>query len=163
MNLENASIHTNPSAALQGPPAVTHSALSRTARQSEPEAPNRRTILLIDDDAELRSLLRLVFTGQGYDVAEAEDGQEGLETVLSKPFDLVLVDFDLPFIHGLEVVRELRRHPKFEALPIIMMTSHGNRLYAHAVDAGCDEFLAKPLDFDRLHDLLQYFAPVNAA
>ena len=136
---------------------------SRPLRRDESllGAPLRRTILIIDDDAELRSLLTFVFTKKGYRVFEAEDGQEGLETALTRSFDLILVDFDLPFVHGLEVVRQLRQHPKFEALPIIMMTSHGNCVRESAVKAGCDQFLPKPLDFDQLYEMLEYFAPVN--
>ena len=126
-----------------------------------PTAPVQRTVLIIDDDTELRSLLAFVFSQKGYAVVEAEDGEQGLKATLTKNFDLVLVDFDLPFIHGLEVVRELRQHPKFEALPIIMMTSHGNRVREKAVKAGCDQFLPKPLDFDRLYEMLEYFAPVT--
>ena len=133
------------------------------ADASASECPNRRSVLIIEDDAELRSLLAFVFAKKGYDVVEAEDGQEGLDTALSRNFDLILIDFDLSLVHGLEIVRQLRQHAKFEALPIIMMTTHGNRVYDCAVNAGCDQFLPKPLDFDKLYEMLEYFAPVNVA
>jgi DNA-binding response OmpR family regulator len=128
-----------------------------------PASPTGPTLLVIEDDQDLRWLLALIFTEKGYQVIQAEDGEEGLKTALTTPVDLILIDFDLPFIHGLEIVRQLRQHPRFEALPIIMMTCHGKAAYDSAVNAGCDEFLPKPIDFDRLYELLDYFAPLRTA
>ena len=130
-------------------------------REAAPTKATRRNVLIIDDDADLRSLLSLVVNDKGYEVVEAEDGQSGLETARTNAFDLVLVDFDLPLIHGLEVVRQLRQHPRLEALPIIMMTSHGNRVHDSAVNAGCDQFLPKTIDFDKLYEMMEYFAPAT--
>jgi len=117
--------------------------------------------LLVEDDHDYRSLLALVLEQRGYDVRQAEDGQEGLNIAQTTPVDMVLVDFDLPILHGLEVVRQLRQQSRFGALPIVMMTSYGSRVHDSAISAGCNEFLAKPIDFLALDGILHKFAPTN--
>src|ERR1051326_6671782 len=67
-------------------------------------------VLVVEDDSSYRSLLSLILTQRGYEVREAEDGVEGLNIAQTSPVDMVLVDFDLPLLHGLEVVRRLRQH-----------------------------------------------------
>ena len=118
-----------------------------------------RTVLVIEDDNSYRSLLTLLLTQRGYQVREAEDGLEGLNILQTSPVDMALVDFDLPLLHGLEVVRRLRQQQKFRELPIVMMTSYGRRVHDSAITAGCDEFLVKPIDFHELDGVLQRFAP----
>jgi len=130
-------------------------------RRTEVDRKGPRKVLLVEDDPDYRSLLALVLEQRGYDVREAEDGQEGLNIAQTTPVDLVLVDFDLPILHGLEVVRQLRQQSRFGALPIVMMTSYGSRVYDSAINAGCNEFLAKPIDFLALDGILHKFAPTN--
>jgi CheY-like chemotaxis protein len=120
-----------------------------------------RKVLVVDDDSSYRSLLALVLGRRGYEVLEAEDGLEGLNILQTSPVDMALVDFDLPLLHGLEVVRRLRLQQKLEGLPVVMMTSHGSRVHDSAINAGCDEFLAKPIDFLKLDSLLQKFVPTS--
>jgi len=119
-------------------------------------------VLVVEDDSSYRSLLSLILTQRGYEVREAEDGIEGLNIAQTNPVDMVLVDFDLPLLRGLEVVRRLRQQHKFQALPVVMMTSHGERVRNNAINAGCNEFLAKPIDFKVLDGLLHKFAPATS-
>jgi DNA-binding response OmpR family regulator len=104
-------------------------------------------------------LLAYYFAAKGYTVLQAENGQEGIDLARSTPVDFVLVDFDLPLLNGLEVTRRLREQLKLEDLPIVMMTCHGYRVFRSALNAGCSDFLPKPLDFDRLDQMIEYFAP----
>ena len=130
-------------------------------RRTEVDRKGPRKVLLVEDDQDYRSLLALVLEQRGYDVRQAEDGQEGLHIAQTTPVDMVLVDFDLPILHGLEVVRQLRQQSRFGALPIVMMTSYGSRVHDSAISAGCNEFLAKPIDFLALDGILHKFAPTN--
>ena len=122
------------------------------------------TVLVVEDDDDslfaLKSILRL----KGYRVIEAWDGKQAVQIAETQDIDLMLLDLLLPRLHGLGVVRRLRESPKHEALPIVIMTGQPpeeNR--DSAILAGCDDFLLKPIDFDRLDVLLDYYAPLAAA
>jgi len=122
------------------------------------------TVLVVEDDDDslfaLKSILRL----KGYRVIEAWDGKQAVQVAETQDIDLMLLDLLLPRLHGLGVVRRLRESPKHEALPIVIMTGQPpeeNR--DSAILAGCDDFLLKPIDFDRLDVLLDYYAPLAAA
>ncbi len=134
------------------PPAST------TATRAKP------TVLVVEDDDDslfaLKSILRL----KGYRVIEAWDGKQAVQVAETHAVDLILLDLVLPRLHGLGVVRRLRESPKHEALPIVIMTGQPpeeNR--DSAILAGCDDFLLKPIDFDRLDMLLDYYAPLAAS
>lgn len=122
----------------------------------------RPVVLIIEDTADLRELLTHYLEVKGYEVIQAEDGQEALNLAQQTIADFILVDFDMPFVNGLEVVRQLRQRPGFEPVPVVMTTSHGYTVRDRAVKSGCDEFLPKPIDFDRLDAMLDYFAPITA-
>jgi DNA-binding response OmpR family regulator len=137
-------------------------ALDSSLPQHETSHVTPRRVLVVEDDSSYRSLLTLILTQRGYEVREAEDGVEGLNIAQTSPVDMVLVDFDLPLLHGLEVVRRLRQQQKFQSLPVVMMTSHGRRVRDNAINAGCNEFLTKPIDFKELDGLLDKFAPATS-
>jgi len=74
---------------------------------------------------------------------------------LSSRPDLVLLDLELPKLDGLSVTRELRLHPNFKVVPIVILSGHDpSRFRQEALDAGCDDYLLKPINFDHLHELL---------
>jgi DNA-binding response OmpR family regulator len=137
--------------------------LAHSRAPGDPEASMtgslRRAVLIVEDNPDMQSLLAYYFAAKGYTVWQAENGQEGIDLARSTPVDFVLVDFDLPLLNGLTVVRHLREELKLESLPIVMMTCHGYRVLHSAVNVGCNDFLPKPLDFDRLDQMLEYFAP----
>jgi len=122
------------------------------------------TVLVVEDDDDslfaLKSILRL----KGYRVIEAWDGKQAVQVAETQDIDLMLLDLLLPRLHGLGVVRRLRESPKHEALPIVIMTGQPpEEIRDSAILAGCDDFLLKPIDFDRLDVLLDYYAPLAAA
>lgn len=84
--------------------------------------PRRSTILVVDDDEETLELYN-VYLGPGFDVVEARDGVEALAKVEQQSIDLVITDFHMPNMNGLELIRRLRADPRFERLPVIVQTS----------------------------------------
>jgi two-component system phosphate regulon response regulator PhoB len=114
-------------------------------------AGSRPTILVVEDEAPLLTLLRYNLEKQGFQVDEAADGQEALMRVAEAPPDLVLLDWMLPAMSGLEVCRQLRRRPDTRDLPIIMVTARTEDQDAvRALDTGADDYIAKPFVMDAL-------------
>src|SRR6478735_3069749 len=111
----------------------------------------RPTILVVEDEVPLLTLLRYNLEKQGFRVEEASDGQEALLRVAETKPDLVLLDWMLPAMSGLEVCRQLRRRPATRDLPIIMLTARTEEQDAvRALDTGADDHIAKPFAMDAL-------------
>jgi CheY-like chemotaxis protein len=110
-------------------------------------------ILIVDDKATSRELLRTVLEKQGYVVTEAADGEEALQRVRAESPHLILLDLQMPVRNGYEVLRELRQDTRFAALPIIALTAsamQGDR--ERALAAGFTAYLAKPVMLSELRD-----------
>lgn len=109
---------------------------------------NSATILVVDDEAQIRRVLRSTLTFRGYELLEAGTGEEGLELAGKFKPDLILLDVNLPGISGVETCRELRR---FTAAPIIMLTvRNAERDKVVALDAGADDYVTKPFGIEEL-------------
>lgn len=105
------------------------------------------TILVTEDDAANRQLLRILLERAGYVVVEAIDGHAALACVAALPPDLVLLDVQLPGLDGFEVTRRLRARPDTALIPVILVTGLGATSDRIAgLDAGASDFLAKPYD-----------------
>jgi two-component system KDP operon response regulator KdpE len=106
------------------------------------------TILAVDDEPQIRRVLRTTLTAQGYTIIEAKSGEEALEAVRRERVDLVLLDLNLPGISGLETCREIRASSD---VPIIMLTVHNAEAdKVQALDAGADDYVVKPFGSDEL-------------
>ncbi len=108
-------------------------------------------ILLVEDNEMNRDMLSRRLSRKGYEVSIAIDGHQGLAMALRGDFDLVLMDLSLPEMDGWEATRRIRADPRGRSLPIIALTAHampGDR--EKALEAGCDEYDSKPVDFPRL-------------
>ena len=111
----------------------------------------RPTILIVEDEAPLMTLMRYNLEKQGFAVEEATDGQEALLRVAEARPDLILLDWMLPAMSGLEVCRQLRRRPNTRDLPIIMVTARTEDQDAvRALDTGADDYIAKPFAMESL-------------
>ena len=109
---------------------------------------NTANILVIDDEAQIRRVLRSTLTFRGYELLEAGTGEEGLELARKFKPDLILLDVNLPGMSGIETCRELRR---FTDAPIIMLTvRNAERDKVVALDAGADDYVTKPFSIEEL-------------
>ena len=103
-------------------------------------------LLVIDDTPQNGRLLEALLTPHGYTVALAYSGGEGLEKLHAEPPDLVLLDILMPDMTGYEVCRRLRENPATRLLPVVMLTSSGDQDKVNAIEAGADDFIARPLN-----------------
>lgn len=113
--------------------------------------------LIVDDSRTTRTILGRWIKALDFEVVEAEHGGRALERLAeSGPFDVALVDWNMPEMNGLEFVKAVRAMPEFEALPLIMVTSEiETSQMARALWAGANEYIMKPLTADILRDKLQ--------
>lgn len=117
----------------------------------------RRKILIVDDKWENRSIIINLLTPLGFDIFEANHGQEGLERAKEVNPDLILVDLVMPIMDGFELVHHLRKLLRFEKTPIIAVSARvfeNDQQRSYAV--GCNDFLSKPFRLETLLDKLQY-------
>src|SRR5687767_8344132 len=123
--------------------------LGSAAPSSVAHAPTglgRRRVLVIDDDDGIRKITQLLVEGLGHDVESARDGIEGLAK-LQLGVDLVLLDVVMPGLDGFDVCRRIRQDPVGRDVPVIMVTTLETREHRlHAVEAGANDFIAKPVD-----------------
>ncbi|MBI4422340.1 MAG: response regulator [Elusimicrobia bacterium] len=113
---------------------------------AEPSAASTR-ILVTDDDANIRSLLQDVLESFGYQVDTACDGQEALEKIMRQPPDLVLLDVEMPYMTGWEVVGKLKGDTLLQHLPVLMLTSLSRAEdKIQGLELGADDYLTKPFN-----------------
>jgi len=116
----------------------------------DPTAEDAR-ILVVDDVDDLRRLIAVALGRGGFEVIEADSGEAAMEIIKSMPIDVVVLDMGLPAMSGTDVVRALRARPETLTLPILLMTGSGtSQSVIEGLDAGADDFLAKPVRLDEL-------------
>lgn len=113
--------------------------------------------LVIDDDPAMLLIISSILTGLGYEVTTASDGQDGLECLTkSGSPDVVLVDWNMPVMNGLEFVKAVRSNAKYDGLPIIMVTTELEMSQlALTFDAGVSEYIMKPFAPIMIQEKLQ--------
>jgi CheY-like chemotaxis protein len=106
-------------------------------------------ILVVDDVAVNREILKRRLLRRGFEIAEAGGGREALEIIDSEPVDLVLLDIMMPDIDGLEVVRVVRQTRSTEELPIIMVSARSfSEDVTQCLELGANDYVTKPVDFE---------------
>lgn len=105
-------------------------------------------ILVIDDEKQIRRLLKVTLSGHDYEVEEASDGQEGINKTLSYKPDLIVLDLGLPDLDGLEVVKRLREWCKTPIIILSVREQESDKI--NALDAGADDYVTKPFGMGEL-------------
>jgi two-component system, OmpR family, KDP operon response regulator KdpE len=109
---------------------------------------NAANILVVDDEPQIRRVLRSTLTSQGYVLTDAKTGEEAIEIARKAKPDLILLDVNMPGMSGIETCREIRR---FSSAPIIMLTvRNAERDKVLALDAGADDYVVKPFGIEEL-------------
>lgn len=122
-----------------------------------------KRILVVEDQDDLRAILRDLLTGSGYTMIEAVDGGAGVEKARAERPDLILMDIQLPVLDGYEAMRRIRSAPDLQKTPIIAVSSFamkGDEEKARA--SGCDGYVTKPYSPMQLLRLIRSFLPDNA-
>jgi len=104
-------------------------------------------ILVVDDDPDIRDILKLTLSEENYEIFEACDGEEALKLINTKPLDLVLLDYKIPKMDGRQVCRLIKKDLLLRHLPIIMVTAKGDISdKVGGIDAGADDYVVKPFE-----------------
>lgn len=111
---------------------------------SDTEGP-RPSILVAEDNTDSRGALRALLEAYGFEVLEAKNGEEAVRLAQEARPDLVLMDIMMPEMDGLEATKRLRSIPEVESIPILALTAMAGSKNP-ALDAGCDDYLTKPVD-----------------
>jgi two-component system chemotaxis response regulator CheY len=113
--------------------------------------------LIIDDSSTMRCILRMVLKQAGFETMEACDGRNGLDVLEQKgPVDLALVDWNMPNMNGLDLLRAVRAKPKFDAMRVMMVTAETEvSEIQRALQNGADEYVMKPFSIEVVLDKLQ--------
>ncbi len=117
-------------------------------------------ILLVEDNEMNRDMLSRRLIKRGYDVVMAVDGQQGVDMASSEGPELILLDMTLPVLDGWEAARLLKSNAGTSSIPIIALTAHalsGDR--EKSLEAGCDDYDTKPVDFKRLLGKIEALRP----
>lgn len=114
------------------------------------------TILIVDDNQDSRELLTKLLVNKGYKTFEAVDGEDAIDKAVSIGPDLILIDQSLPKLKGYEVTKRLKEMERFRSIPIVALTAHAMRGEKDkALKAGCDGYIAKPIDIRTLPGVIQ--------
>jgi len=117
-----------------------------------------KKVLVVEDDQDNREMLIKVLRHHGYRTIEAVDGQEAVDRARAENPDLILMDCYIPKMDGYEVTRRLKGDQEFQHIPIIALTAHamkGDR--EEALAAGCDGYIAKPVNVRELPQQIKHF------
>ena len=103
-----------------------------------------KKILIVDDEEQIRNILRIYLVREGYEISEAEDGEKGLKLFYEKPFDLVILDVMLPKKDGWSILREIK---KYTETPVIMLTARDDSEdEVFGFEMGADDYITKPFN-----------------
>jgi two-component system cell cycle response regulator DivK len=119
-----------------------------------------KTVLCIEDNKINMLLVSRVVEAEGYELLRAEDGPKALALLEETQPDIILLDVNIPGIHGLDLARMIREDDRLARIPIIATTANvlvGDK--ERCLEAGCDEYLPKPLDIRRLRQVMQEYLP----
>lgn len=120
----------------------------------------KKLFLLVEDFEDSRFMMRRLLELAGYAVVEASDGEQAIELAVKEKPALILMDLSLPKLDGLAATRQIRRCEGLGHTPIVAISAHDSpETRTEALDAGCDEYVTKPIDFDQLGALVKRFLP----
>ena len=115
-----------------------------------------RRILVVDDQSEILGLTEKILTGEGYEVATASSGEDALERIFAEPFDLVLLDINMPGMDGWETLRLIRADETLSNLPVVMFSIKGEvRSKVQSMQLGAIDYITKPFSMEQLLSRVQ--------
>jgi two-component system chemotaxis response regulator CheY len=120
-------------------------------------------ILIVDDFPTMRKLLKNLLLQLGYsNVVEVEDGERALGCLSESEYDLILSDWDMPNLTGIQLLEEVRKNPRYAHIPFVMISAKSESDHkSKAKDLGCDAYITKPFTAETLKDKLSRVAKLN--
>jgi len=115
-----------------------------------------KKILTVDDSPSLRHMIAFTLRSAGYEVHEADDGQDGLDKAQAQPYDLIITDQNMVRMNGLRLIASLRALPKYQKIPILMLTSESSdAMKAKVREVGATGWLVKPFDPQKILEVVK--------
>lgn len=111
---------------------------------------NRKRVLVIEDDEYSRDAVVYLLNSEGYETQAVSNGESGFSNAHDFQPDVILLDLGLPDVDGTQVIKRIRHDEKLKQTPIIVMTAQGLEEARHAIKLGANEFVLKPIEFDKL-------------
>jgi two-component system, cell cycle response regulator DivK len=119
-----------------------------------------QTLLIVEDNELNREMLSRRLERVGYRIIVAVNGKEAVEKAISEKPHLILMDMSLPIMDGWEATRQIKAHEETKRIPVIALTAHALIEDLNStLEAGCDDYDSKPIDFKRLLDKIQKYLP----
>jgi CheY-like chemotaxis protein len=121
-----------------------------------------KKVLAIEDNLSNMILISRVVEAEGYDLLRAEDGNQALQLLEDEMPDLILLDINIPGIHGLDLAKQLKADARLAKIPLVATTANvllGDR--ERCLEAGCDDYLPKPLDIRELRNVMRTYIDGN--
>jgi CheY-like chemotaxis protein len=116
-----------------------------------------KTVLIVEDYEDARVMMKVLVELCGYKAVEAQDGFEAIEKAKTYAPELIFMDLSMPKMDGISATREIRHIDGFATTPIVALTAYGDLHGPEALEAGCNEVIPKPMDFERLQPLLDKY------
>jgi DNA-binding response OmpR family regulator len=105
-----------------------------------------KTILIIEDGADLRQFINWVLQAEGYNTIEAADGEEGLKKARQNHVDVIILDIRLPYLFGWDVLRDIKNIPELFKIPVVVCTASTDPIIkSQAIEMGATDYLVKPI------------------
>ena len=122
-----------------------------TARKEKEAVRLKDRIMVVDDDEAILKIIKKMLTNEFYDVNEASNGMDGLKQIFEQPPDLILVDYDMPGMNGIDFIKKLKTHSRMSDIPVIMLTaSDPEKTEIEALNMGANDWISKPIHKERL-------------
>ncbi|HET6646596.1 MAG TPA: response regulator [Pyrinomonadaceae bacterium] len=125
-----------------------------------PTQAGKRTILVVDDFDDTRLLLKTWLEKKGFNIVEAENGNQAVSLALQVRPDLIIMDMQMPELDGLAATRKIRSIRELDGIPVLAVSAYGARQFrAEALAAGCSEYVSTPFEPDNLEQVINSFLP----
>ncbi len=116
---------------------------------------SQQTILVVDDEEIMRNALKRILESANYKVIVTEDAMGLTKHIEATPFDLILLDVELPWVSGLDLCKLLKEHHAIKGVPVVLISGRKSKEdIEKAFEAGCDDFVAKPFEVDVILDVV---------
>ena len=121
------------------------------------------TVLLVEDTEDNRQMMHRLLEMSGFNVVEATNGKEAVEVAFQVHPQIILMDLSLPIIDGLAATRQIRNQPDLNKVPIVAVSAHDTAdFHSEALNAGCDAYVTKPINYTELEDLVHRLLAAHA-
>lgn len=120
-----------------------------------------KAVLTVDDSKTMRDMVTFTLKSVGYQVFEAEDGVKALDVASINNIDVVITDLNMPNMNGIDLIKSLRRNPKYSRSPILMLTTEGDATKKEeGKSAGATGWIVKPFEPSKLVEVVKKVCPI---